>query len=133
MRQIEQFRQGHGVAVVLMQRILERGLLAKHGLRPSRLFLVPKNPAIHVFRFDYENPEDRNDNMVNLRRPSLCFNDQIVNTWIGRAVQRRPHAKLCESLSEPSFEDTHQGCLAGEIGSMGIAFPFSSIFQRFPV
>ena len=60
--------QGFEVFVVLPQRVLEFESAVVELLRPLRLLLAAENPTCVIFGFYDKYPENRNIDMVDLRR-----------------------------------------------------------------
>jgi len=102
-REVEKFFERLRVPVILVKRVLELEFLPVDGLRPFWGAFVAEDPTAHVFRFNHENPENRNENMVNLRCPALGSENQIVDSPINLAVEPQPHPELSSFFSNPAF------------------------------
>lgn len=103
-RQAEEFFQGFGVAVVLMQRVLKAELLAIQRLRPLGLLRVAEDPAFHVLRFDHEDAEARDDDVVDLGGAVGGGQGDVVDVDAHLAVQRDFLGKCQQAFAHPSLE-----------------------------
>lgn len=95
------------MAVVLVKRVLETVLLPIEGLSPLSLLLGPEYPPLDVLGFDHEEPEWRNEKMVDLRRPVGRRHYDVVESAIDRGVEGKPHPERRHLLAEPSTEYAH--------------------------
>ena len=87
--QAEELDQGHDMAMVLVEGILEFELVAVgERLRPLRLIGPAENPAAHVLGFNHEDAEARDDDMVDLSGGAVAELDcDVVELVIDAAVE----------------------------------------------
>lgn len=111
LREIEEFFECLRVPVILVKRVLELEFAPVEGLCPFRGPFIPENPTAHVFRFDDEDPVNRNENMVDLGCSSLCRDNQVVNAPVGVPIKPDPHPELSGFLSEPAFDESEHARL----------------------
>ena len=75
------------MCVILAQRILKVVFLLIDDLCPFRLLLAAENPTCVILGFYDKYPENRNINMVDLRRAAAGRNNQIMKFDIGFFIQ----------------------------------------------
>ena len=93
--------------VVLMKRILESGLFAIERSSPLGFLLRSEYPAIDVLRFDHEQPERGNKEMVYLCGAVGSWNDDIMEPTIHCLVERKRHSKTGFLLAKPPTKHYH--------------------------
>lgn len=73
--------------VVLVKRILKAEFLAEQALCPLSALGIPEDPLIHVFCFDDEDPEFRDDDMINLCGAVVGLDRDVIETDVRFFVQ----------------------------------------------
>jgi len=103
------------VSVVLLQRVLEMILVSIQYLSPLVLVRCAKYPTIDVLRFDHENTEDRNDDVVDLGCAISGRDYYVVDPSIDRFIQGKPHPKCSDLLPEPASDGIEHMGLTAEL------------------
>ena len=104
-RKIEAVHECADVEIVLMERILESVLLPINLLRPLGLFFRSEDPAPVVFRFDDDDPEWGNNNMIKLGGSLTVGARQVevVESVVGGGIEAG-QALGNRAFAAPSFE-----------------------------
>lgn len=101
----QKFRQCFGVAIVLAKWVLEFVFLPENALCPLRILLVAENPAIHVFRFDYEYSVSRHNDMVNLRCSIARRDSDVVDVNVDIGIEEYLLGKSSLNFAYPPLDD----------------------------
>lgn len=106
----QQFLYRSYVLVVLPQRVLKSSLISIYGLRPLCLVLLAKYPPSHVLGLDYEYPERRNHQVVNLCGAIPGWQRNVSDNAIDFIVEKKIQAEVDLKFPDPSPEPRSGGC-----------------------
>lgn len=101
----QEFRQCLGVAIVLVEWILEFVLLSKNALCPLRILLITEDPPIHVLRFDYEYSVSRHNDMVNLRCSLGRGDRNVVDVKVNLGIEKYLFGEGSLNLAHPPLNN----------------------------
>lgn len=102
-RQLQRHLQRLDVLEVLPKRVLKFEGLLVYLLRPLGLIFTTENPPRHILGLKHENPEWRNNHMVDLGGAVQGGQGDVVNFMVDLLVQQKPGKEANLQFAEPSF------------------------------
>ncbi len=114
---------------ILPQWVLKPGFLAENALRPLGRPFIAKYPPLHILRLDDEDPEHRDENVVDLGGAPLGGQHEVVDAAVDVGVEPHPHAELGRLLAKPAFEHREHAGIESDASKKESRTAFSSKFS----
>ena len=100
----KEFLEHLDVPVILVHWVLEAEFFPEQALCPLSTFGIPENPPIHVLRFNDEDPEFGNDDMIDLGGAIAGLDRDIVETDVCLFVEQQLLGEGTGSFADPTFD-----------------------------
>lgn len=93
------------MAIILVKRVLKSVFLAEQALCPLSTLHVPEYPPVDVFGLDDEDAVLRDNDVVDLRRPMLGLQRNVVQRDIDFGVQKQLLGDSTHGFADPTLDE----------------------------